>query len=353
MKNLKKSCVLFFSVLCFSVTIALANISEVIEDVKESIVVILLNTGEDLTNNSPSGTCTGFVFNEVGHILTNYHCVHKQSVLRLFYFDEDDWEEYDVEVVGIDPLADLAVVAVPRREKPVPYLKLAESIDQIKEGMKVFAVGHPMGLPWSVSSGIISSTKRYSRHPFIKAFQTDAALNQGNSGGPLLNMKGEVIGINSMIVSKNAQNAGLGIVIRADIIKESLKSMIAGKKVTRPAIGIQIMTLPTPRARVNFLKKNPNLKVTIPNSFGLLVREAENLPAGLKSWDQIIAINGEPINNSLEFSDELIKYKVGEEIIIMVIRNKRNITLEVTLKELEIPVDKIYDNKTTAPKKDE
>jgi serine protease Do len=328
--------------------ITIANTSElvdVIERVKESITLIIIYAYDNSTKNlSPKGTCAGFVINEQSHVLTNYHCVHKQKHLKLYYFDEEDWKEYNVEVIGIDPLADLALLSVPNRIQKVPHLKIIDNVSSLKDGMNVFAIGHPMGLPWSVSRGIISSTKRIARHPFIKAIQTDAALNRGNSGGPLMNLQGEVIGINSLIISKNAQNAGLGISVRADVIKASIEKMIKGEAVERPAVGIMVASFSNTNARKQFLANNTDIKSIIPNTFGLLVTTKTDLPSGLHYLDMIVAINGSPINNQIEYAEQLIKHKVGDHIELIVIRKQRFKIVDVLLKVLPVPIDKIYDS---------
>ena len=313
--------------------------------VKESITVIVIYSTDNSTKLlSPRGTCAGFVVNDQGHVLTNYHCVHKQKHLKLYYYDKEDWGEYDVEVIGTDPLADLALLNIPTQTTKVPYLKIVDNMSSIRNGMSVFAIGHPMGLAWSVSRGIISSTDRYSRHPFIKAVQTDAALNRGNSGGPLMTLQGEVIGVNSLIVSKNAQNAGLGISVRADVVKESIKRMIVGEQVERPAIGVSVASLNNVHMRKKFLANNPDIKSTIPNIFGLLITNKLDLPNGLKYLDMIIAVNSIPINNQIEYSDEIIKYKVGDSINLLIVRKQRSKIVKVSLKVLVIPVDKLFDS---------
>ena len=346
MRKLKIICVVIFFILYSQITIAnTSELVDVIEHVKRSVTLILIYANDNSTKQlSPRGTCAGFVINGQGHVLTNYHCVHKQEHLKLFYYDEEDLEEYDVEVIGTDPLADLALLRVFNQAKNVPNLKIIDNVSTLKDGMNVFAIGHPMGLPWSVSRGILSSTKRIARHPYIKAIQTDAAMNRGNSGGPLVNMQGEVIAINSLIISKNAQNAGLGISIRADIITSSLKKMINGEIVERPAIGVMVASFSTPNRRKQFLAKNPDIKSRIPNTFGLLITTKTDLPSGLHYLDMVVAINGIPMNNQLEYADELIKYKVGDHIKLLVIRKQRFKIVDIILKVLPIPVDKIYDS---------
>ncbi|NWJ43447.1 PDZ domain-containing protein, partial [Marine Group I thaumarchaeote] len=202
---------------------------------------------------------------------------------------------------------------------------------------------HPMGMAWTVTKGIISSSERYTRHPFIKAIQTDSAINKGNSGGPLLNMKGEIVGINALIISKNQQNAGVGLAIRGDIVKKSFESMLVTGRVDRPAVGIMIMPLSRTKQRDKIIKEFPKLKPEfIPNTFGVFVRPDEHLPKGLKKFDTIIGVNGEMINDGLQFSDELYKYKIGETVTLTIVRKRKYLKVDVTLKVFPIDADAMY-----------
>ena len=316
----------------------------VIERTKKSVVLLSMNPNVDPeTEPKKSGLCSGVVVDDIGHVLTNFHCVYKSNYIRLYYYDEDDWQNYEVNVIGLDPLADLALLKVLGKEEPIPHLEFAEDAGKIKSGTDVFALGHPMGMAWTVTKGIISSTERYSRHPFIKAIQTDAAINKGNSGGPLLNMKGEIVGINALIVSKNQQNAGVGLAIRGDIVKKSFDSMLITGRVDRPAVGIMIMPLAQGKQRNKIIKEFPKLKPEfIPNTFGVFVRPDEHLPKGLKKFDTIIGVNGEMINDGLQFSDELYKYKIGETITLTIVRKRRYLKVDVPLKIFPVDADKMY-----------
>ena len=266
MKGLKQICLMCFSIFVISCATN-SNISvkennndlpSVIERAKQSIVYIMSSSLKDpAINPKLNSACSGVVV-ESQHIITNFHCIYKMKYLKVFFWDEEDWQEHDVKVVGEDPLADLALLRVPDREDQIPFLKFQEG--ESKEGEEVIAIGHPMGMAWSITKGIISNTDRYARHPFIKALQTDAAINQGNSGGPLLNMKGEIVGINALIVSRISENAGVGLAIRGDIARKSFKSMLATGKVDRPAIGLMIMELVNQKARKRILKEFPKLK---------------------------------------------------------------------------------------------
>jgi len=357
MKSIK-----YFSLICFFILCVPFNISaiendnvlveardelkfeSVIERAKKSVVILSMNPNVDPeTAPKQTGLCSGVVIDEVGHILTNFHCVYNQNYIRLYYYDADDWENYEVNVIGLDPLADLALIKVIGKEEPIPHLEFAEDAGKIKAGTDVFALGHPMGMAWTVTKGIISSTDRYSRHPFIKSIQTDAAINKGNSGGPLMNMKGEIVGINALIISRNQQNAGVGLAIRGDIVKKSFESMLVTGRVDRPAVGIMIMPLAQVKQRDKIIKEFPKLKSKfIPNTFGVFVRPDENLPKGLKKFDTIIGVNDEMVNDGLQFSNELYKYNIGDTITLTIVRKRRYLKVDVPLKVFPVDADAMY-----------
>ena len=219
-----------FIMLCFSMLIFFFNPvqaieREIIERVKKSVVLLSVNKLENPAFNSPNALCSGMTINDKGNILTNFHCVYKQKTINLYYWDEDDWTEYQVKVIGEDPLADLAVLEVIGLNKKVPYLEFIDS-KEIYTGLEIYAFGHPMGMAWSLSKGIISNNDRYARHPYIKSIQVDAAINKANSGGPLINEKGEIVGVATLMVSRTNSNAGVGLGVRADVAKKSLTEML-------------------------------------------------------------------------------------------------------------------------------
>ena len=317
----------------------------VIKNAKQSIVLISTNPYKDPdTNPLHTGLCSGVVVNEVGHILTNFHCIFKQIYIKVVYYDLTDWQSYDVEVIGTDPLADLALLKVLGKKEKIPYLKFAADIENLPEGSEVFALGHPMGMIWTVTKGIVSSNARYSKHPYIKSLQTDAAINKGNSGGPLMNMKGEIVGINTLMLSKVNQNAGIGLAVRGDVVKNSYETMLLHGKVERPAVGVQVMVMGNKKYRKEILKKFPDIKPEwVPNTHGLFVSsEDKDNPKNIKQFDTIVGIGGVLVNNGLQFSDELIKYGVGETIYVMVIRKGVHLTVSTTLKVLPIEPEKLF-----------
>jgi len=350
MEKLRRVFLLCFSILIFCGVSVQAITKEVVEEVRKSVVLLSLNTLKNPPVGARNALCSGTVINEQGHILTNFHCVYKQKTMNMYYWDEDDWHEYTVEIIGKDPLADLAVLKVIGLTRKVPYLKFADNED-IYPGAEVFAFGHPMGMAWSLSKGIISSTERYARHPYIKSIQIDAAINKGNSGGPVLNEKGEIVGIASLLVSRTNQNAGVGIAIRSDIVKKSLVKMLATGKVDRPALGVMIIPLyGKDNQREKILKDNPSINTSIPNTYGLMISDknkpVDPLPKGLRAWDTIIGINNIAINNDVEFADQLGKYKIGDTVNINIIRDKRFIQVDnITLKIFPVPIEVMYGNK--------
>jgi serine protease Do len=208
-----------------------------------------------------------------------------------------------------------------------------------------------MGMAWSLSKGIVSSIERYARHPYIKSVQVDAAINKGNSGGPVFNEKGEIVGIATLMVSRTDQNAGVGLAVRADIAEKSLAVMLEKGKVDRPALGIRIIPLyGKDNQREKILKDNPDINTSIPNTYGLLISDqnkpTDPLPKGLRAWDTVIGINNIAINNDVEFAEQLGKYKIGDTVSINILRDKRFIQVDnITLKIFPVQTDKMYGNR--------
>ena len=323
----------------------------VIKATQESVVLLSIHPNVNPDSDPKlGGMCTGVVVDDIGHVITNFHCVYKQNYIRLYYYDKNDWRERKVNVIGTDPLADLALIKVIGEEKQLPHLMFADNVNEIPVGTEVFAIGHPMGMVWTVTKGIVSSRERFARHPFIKSIQTDAAINKGNSGGPLLNMKGEIIGINSLMISKSGTSAGVGLAVRGDVVKKSFESMMNNGRVDRPAIGIMIAPLSNERGRRKVLKEFPDANPDyIPNTFGLLIRPTDDMPEGLETHDVIVAVNGQITNNGMDFSDELIKHDIGDNVTLTIIRKRWYIKVDVPLKVLPVPVEKMYARRQPTP----
>src|SRR5258707_9472194 len=182
---------------------------------------------------------SGFVIDGEGHILTNFHVVEGARQVEVTTSDK---KKYKAQIVGTDPVHDLAVIQIPT--KAVPQAEIGDS-KSLSVGQKVYAIGNPFGLSGTMTRGIISSIRSVKgQRGFIdEAIQTDAAINPGNSGGPLLNGRGQVIGINSMIFTGGVeQSGGIGFAIPLNTAKAVLDDLVAIGKGRRPTLGIQ--TLP-------------------------------------------------------------------------------------------------------------
>ena len=328
---------------------------EIVDKVKGATVFILMQSGNNASVLGPNGrgTCSGFVINEKGHIVTNYHCVHRTTKLKLAFYDKDDWNIYEVKIIGTDPLADIAVIHIPERKKPLPYLEWSE--DEPWDGMDVFAIGHPFGMAWSITKGIVSNNERIVRSPYVRYIQTDTTINVGNSGGPLVNTAGNVVGVNSMIVNpaQTKVHAGVALALRNDDAKEIVNVIKEGKEFVRPIVGVRLVDLhPLNRADIENLPDVEESGITVPNTFGCMIAPSDPMPEGLEKFDTIISVNGKAVNRQGDLTDEIRTKNVGDTVDLVVIRDRVYKNVTVTLKKLEITGADLYDkqgNPRTAP----
>lgn len=216
-----------------------------------------------LQNRVQRGVGSGFVFNRAGEVLTNSHVVFGAAFIQVTL---DDGAVYPAKVVGIDPIFDIAILKILNADpNKLPYLPLGKS-SKVSVGQEVVAIGNPLGLSQTLTTGVISALDRVLAETPLslsrRLIQTDAALNPGNSGGPLLNLCGEVVGINTSII-QGAQNVGFAIPI--DLVKETLPQLTKRGRIIRPWVGFhgQIIT------------DEIALLVRVPLSPGLLVEVVE------------------------------------------------------------------------------
>ena len=345
--------VFIFILSCFfagSVVASTLN-KETVNKVKEATVFILIESANNtsITNPSGRGTCSGFVINEQRYIVTNYHCVHNSTQLMLAFYDRDDWNMYDVKIIGTDPLADVAVIQIPKRKKPLPYLNW--STEEPWDGMDVFAVGHPFGMVWTITKGIISNNKRIVRSPYVRYVQTDTAINQGNSGGPLVNTAGNVVGINSLIISPQTVkvHAGVALALRNDDAKEIVDVLIKGEEFVRAIIGVSLVNLnPLNRDSIVNLPDVQEAGITIPNTFGCVVAPSTDIPEGLEKFDTIVGVDGHAINRQEHITDIIRTKNPGDTVDLLIIRDRVYKNITVTLKKLEVTGDQLF-NKQGQP----
>lgn len=285
---------------------------------------------------------TGFLISQDGYIVTNNHIVENAIKVDIVSLKGD---EYEADIVGTDPRTDLALLKV--KGNNLPFLALGDS-STLKVGEWVLAVGNPLGLSHTVTAGIVSAKGRQlgggGGTPDYQDFiQTDASINRGNSGGPLINMRGDVVGINSMIISPSGGNVGIGLAIPTSLAQGVIRQLKEKGRVVRGYLGVSIMVITDDH------KKLLNLK----SKEGALISSVEpDTPAekaGLKRYDVIIELNGEPIKDRTDVRFKVAEVEPGTEVELKIIRDgkEKNVTLKVTERDPE-PVTA----QTASPEKD-
>ncbi|MBE8991600.1 HhoA/HhoB/HtrA family serine endopeptidase [Nostoc sp. LEGE 12450] len=273
------------------------------------------------------GSGSGFIINSSGQILTNSHVVDGADRVTVIL---KDGRTFDGKVLGEDPVTDVAVIKIDANN--LPTLSVGNS-DALQPGEAVIAIGNPLGLNNTVTSGIISATGRSGRDigasdKRVDYIQTDAAINPGNSGGPLLNARGQVIGMNTAII-RGAQ--GLGFAIPINTAQKIAQELIATGKVDHPYLGVQMVTL-TPEIKEKIRDKaGDRLKLTADEGV-LLVEIVPRSPAavaGLRVGDVIKSINSQPVTKIEEVQKLVENSKIGTKLPIQVERNGQIVQIAV------------------------
>ncbi|HXV60879.1 MAG TPA: trypsin-like peptidase domain-containing protein [Vicinamibacteria bacterium] len=294
------------------------------------------------------GSGSGFVYDEAGHIVTNFHVIERAREVYVTFFDET---RVEAQVVGVDPSNDLAVIKVdvPRDLlRPIPV----ESSDDLRVGRFVVAIGNPFGLQQTLTTGVVSSLGRVIEGPdgrFIgEIIQTDAAINPGNSGGPLLDLDGDVIGVNTAIISPSQASAGIGFAIPSRTLRRVLPELIGRGRYAHPWLGVRLMNVSDNLATL--LNRNG---VRTPGGGGIVVYEVVgrgpaaragiqgpsrlgrlgNLTIPLEA-DYILAIDDAPIKTDRDLTVLLeTRYRVGDRVKVTLWRDGRVMEVDVELGE--------------------
>jgi len=270
---------------------------------------------------------SGVIVNANGDILTNHHVVDGADHITV---EMPNRQTYSAKLVGSDPPSDLAVLKIAASNLPI--LSLGDS-DRVRVGDICLAVGNPLGIGETVTAGIISAKSRstgLSDGSFEDFLQTDAAINQGNSGGALVNTRGELIGINSQIVSTSGGNIGLGFAIPSNMAKTVLAQLEKGGKVRRGQLGVSIQPVTSDIAANLGMKDVRGVLVSAvtPGS------PAER--AGIKTGDLILALNGQPTNSSNELRNRIAGTSPGTEVTLTLFRNGSEQQVKATLGDLTL-----------------
>ncbi len=278
------------------------------------------------------GTGSGFIVGSEGYVLTNYHVIREAEELKVTTYDG---ETYDAELIGQDPRTDLAVIRIKSRRR-FNAIKLGDS-DEVEIGDWVMAAGSPFGLNQTFTAGIISAVRQdvqVERVQYRNMIQTDAAINRGNSGGPLVNLSGEVVGINTAIFAPTGVFAGIGFAIPVNDAKQVLGELIEKGRVVRGWLGVEISDVDAAIRRQFGLETEKGVLV---NS---VMEDSAALDAGLRRGDVIVEIDGDEVENTRELQHRVSSASPGQEITIGIIRNGEKLSLEATLGEMpeETPV---------------
>src|SRR5213592_3417587 len=270
------------------------------------------------------GMGSGFIVDANGVILTNAHVVEGADEVRVRLADR---REFKGKIAGLDHTTDIAVVRIDA--KGLPTVKLGDA-SKIRVGEWVVAIGSPFGFDNTVTSGIVSGTSRsLPEGSYVPFIQTDAAVNPGNSGGPLFNMRGEVIGINSAIYSRTGGYMGLAFAVPIDVAKSVEEQLLKTGKVERGRLGVGIQEVSASRARSFGLERPLGALVSTVESGG----PAEK--AGVKPGDVILSFSGKPIEQASELPPLVAQTKPGTKAELEVWRGGRKQTLGVAVAEMK------------------
>ncbi len=282
----------------------------------------------------PRGTGTGFVWDQAGHIVTNYHVIRDADIAYVAFADHSS---YAAKLVGVAPAKDIAVLRIDAPANKLSPLPLGSSHD-LEVGQKTFAIGNPFGLDHTLTTGIVSALGREIESatgvPIKDVIQTDAAINPGNSGGPLLDSAGRLIGMNTAIYSPSGAYAGIGFAIPVDTVRWVVPELIQNGRIIRPGLAIDVAPDQITR------------QYEIP---GVLILDVEPdssaAQAGLRPTrraatgqvipgDVITAIDDTRVRTTNELLLAFEKYKVGDKVTLTVIRNGKKEKVPVVLEAM-------------------
>jgi len=279
----------------------------------------------------PRGSGTGFVWDERGYIVTNFHVIEgaRQIVVRL-----SDQSLQPAQVVGLAPEKDLAVLKVEASDKQLKPLRLGDS-NELVVGHKVLAIGNPFGLDATLTTGVVSALGREIEAPnqrtIRNVIQTDAAINPGNSGGPLLNSRGELVGVNTMIYSPSGASAGIGFAIPVNTVKSIVPQLIEHGRIIRPIIGVELA--PAHWARQAQVQGVPILRVEPerPADKAGLRGARRNRWGAIVLGDIITGIDDRPTRNYDELMSALEQHEPGDQVTVEYQRNGETQKTTLTL----------------------
>ena len=332
-------------------TFAEGSISEITNSVSKSVVSIITNTsttGSFFTGQVSQAAGTGFILSSDGYIATNKHVVANATKIGVILDDGSTYE--DVELIGTDPINDFAIIKI-KDVKDLTPIKIGDS-KTTNIGQQVVAIGNALGTYQnSVTSGIISGkgrsltasdSSRTTYETLSDMIQTDAAINGGNSGGPLVNAAGEVIGINTAYAS---QGNNVGFAIPINSVKGIMAGVLKDGKFERAVLGVRYQTITPLIAKEKKLDVTAGAYVKGSNNASAVIKGSAGDKAGIKDGDIITAVNGTKIGTAGSLGSLIGEYAVGDTVKLEVYRDKKYIELEVKLEAYDADSAKVTTNK--------
>ena len=282
----------------------------------------------------PRGTGSGLVWDDLGHVVTNHHVIEgaSEATVRL-----NDGRSYNAVLVGASPAHDLAVLRISVAFDRPPPVPVGTSGD-LKVGQKVFAIGNPFGLDYTLTSGLVSALDRSLAEDngttIEHLIQTDAAINPGNSGGPLLDSAGRLIGINTAIYSPSGAYAGIGFAVPVDEVNRVVPQLIARGKYLRPSLGVgvdadvnRLLTRELGVEGVLLLKVEPGSAADAAGLRATTIDRDGNVIAG----DVIIALDGREVDSVAKLLARLEDHQIGDRVTLRIWRAGRELDVDVSL----------------------
>lgn len=275
------------------------------------------------------GTGSGFLWDDKGHVVTNYHVIGNADTYQVTLHDQTTWP---ATFVGQDPDMDLAVLRIEAPAEKLRPIPVGSSSD-LQVGQSVLAIGNPFGLDYTLTTGVISALDRevesITGRELQGVIQTDAAINPGNSGGPLLDSSGRLIGVNTQIVSSGGAWAGIGFAIPVDTVNWVVPELIAHGRVNRPQLGVTLVEGALVRPRVDGVLILEVSRNSGADRAGL--RGSRRTRRGIVLGDVITAIEGQPVRSVSDIRAQLERQQAGDTVTVSLLRGEEQADVEVRL----------------------
>src|SRR5512143_2417886 len=267
---------------------------------------------------------SGVIVSDDGYIVTNNHVIEKAQEIKVLLLNKKD---YTAKLIGADPKTDIAVIKIDA--KSLPALTWGDS-NKLKVGEIVFAIGNPFGLNQTVTRGVISAVGRANVGiaDYEDFIQTDAAINPGNSGGALINVRGELIGINTAILSRTGGYQGIGFAVPSSMAQQVMDSLVKYKKVVRGWLGVSIQDVTSDLAEEFGVK---DLKGALVSG---VMKGSPAEKAGIKQGDVILEYNGKTVEDTGHLRNMVSQTPIGSKVKVSIMRQKKTVELEVVVAEL-------------------